>query len=86
MHVTWLSFLCFLSSLTFLGRGGRGRGGPHRGGLLPSYGSEREAAAGDAHSSSGVNGAATSSAVAPPRFPSYRPRAGLLPGIYEKIL
>ncbi|MCP9257865.1 Swan [Dirofilaria immitis] len=52
------------------GRGSRGRGGLYRGGLIHGYHGDREM--GDALSSSGLNGTASSSSVAPPRFPAFR--------------
>ncbi|VDN04764.1 unnamed protein product [Thelazia callipaeda] len=52
------------------GRGGRGRGGLCRGGLLPTYHGERGLA--EVQSSSGLNGTASTSSVAPPRFPAFR--------------
>ncbi|KAL3998453.1 RNA recognition motif family protein [Acanthocheilonema viteae] len=60
------------------GRGSRGRGGLYRGGLIHGYHGEREV--GDAMSSSGLNGTASSSSIAPPRFPTFRLHGGLLPG------
>uniref|UniRef100_A0A0R3RU57 Bm7255 n=1 Tax=Elaeophora elaphi TaxID=1147741 RepID=A0A0R3RU57_9BILA len=59
------------------GRGSRGRGGLYRGGLIHGYHGEREVGDGI---SSGLNGTASSSSVAPPRFPTFRPHGGLLPG------
>ncbi|VDK29270.1 unnamed protein product [Gongylonema pulchrum] len=78
------------------GRGGRGRGGLYRGALLQgSYGGEREAPippplappsaaalAADKQSSTAINGVPPStSAVVPPRMPTFRPRTGLLPTV-----
>ncbi|KAM3720432.1 RNA-binding protein [Dirofilaria immitis] len=60
------------------GRGSRGRGGLYRGGLIHGYHGDREM--GDALSSSGLNGTASSSSVAPPRFPAFRLHGSLLPG------
>ncbi|VDK76738.1 unnamed protein product, partial [Onchocerca ochengi] len=60
------------------GRGSRGRGGLYRGGLIHGYHGEREM--GDTLSSSGLNGTASSSSVAPPRFLGFRPHGSLLPG------
>uniref|UniRef100_A0A915PPT6 RRM domain-containing protein n=1 Tax=Setaria digitata TaxID=48799 RepID=A0A915PPT6_9BILA len=60
------------------GRGSRGRGGLYRGGLIHGYHGDREM--GDGLSPSGLNGTASSSSVAPPRFPTFRLHGGLLPG------
>lgn len=62
----------------YSGRGSRGRGGLYRGGLIHGYHGEREV--GDTLSTSGLNGTASSSSVAPPRFPTFRLHGGLLPG------
>ncbi|CAG9538298.1 unnamed protein product [Cercopithifilaria johnstoni] len=56
------------------GRGSRGRGGLYRGGLIHGYHGEREV--GDALSSNSLNGTASSSSVAPPRFPTFRLHGG----------